>query len=165
MRQQIAAFAVRKFKEVKESVGKSLEEMAGSRLECIIHQVGPDFEWRCEDIEIDHESGAVYGTFFSSSDEDGSKNRQKNVVLDVESVRAIEFEIFEGDVPSSGQAVLLDQIVAQSPRGSVVEEPEDDLDFLLCPECKEPGRDTGVVMECANEECPNFGKFYAAHED
>lgn len=151
-------YAVMRFRDLKAEVGETLEQITGSRLQCVVHQgtSGEDGTvWAFYSLELDIASGALLGRMVVPRASIDGVDRDVVVVLDTDSVRAIEFEVFDRELPD----------VEESPAPVIDLGGGDEDSILFCPVCREPGRNRGMVMMCANEDCVEFNKFYAELAD
>ena len=94
MRIPVAKYAVERFHSLQEEYAGIIDAMGMGALMCLIRQRGTDSDngWACFEIGIT-DDGAFWGKF---NEKRGESPKQVMIVIDLEDIDSIEFEIYDG---------------------------------------------------------------------
>lgn len=94
MKIAVALYAVKRFHELQIEHAEVINAIGLSALVCVVRQKGADLDggWVCHEVGIAAPAAAFWGKF---SEVRGGKAKEVLIVIDLESVDSIEFEIYE----------------------------------------------------------------------
>lgn len=105
MKRETVEVVVKKFNETKKELASLIDAIGYRALTAIVRQKGivEDTVWSCQEIGFLPNADAFYGKFFENRGP-GEQLKQVKVFLDLETIKSIEFEIFEDNAPGTDAA-------------------------------------------------------------
>ena len=159
MRTKAVELAIKKYYEIKKELAPVIDSLGYKALTILIFQKDKagDSVFECQEIGYYPNAEALYGTYYDRRQtEDGPVDKQIRVFLDIETVRAIEFEMFEADPENPSQEEeeeveeepVVAEVVPRNPRA--------------CPICGREGvPDLEGMLRCGFEACARFNAAFA----
>ncbi len=97
MRAEVAKRAVVEFERIREELQPVIESMGFKALICVVRQRGytDDVSWGCQEIGIYEDGQTLWGRFYEEGALGDKARKQILVVMDVEDIRAIEYQTFD----------------------------------------------------------------------